>query len=200
MVSEKFPGGAIFGGAVTFNGTTTSSSANINTSNNGTPGTGITAVEYGDPYNHVTILTFNLTGDNDIDFVDGADATVGVAAYTLPEGFVQIKGTVLNLSSTTSAGMLNAYELAFGTADGTDAASADIAGTEEDIIAGIAVTNGATQAAQSTNFTVVDIDGHSSAGVIYLNVAQEDAGIDVGGGTVALTGTAVIHWTYYGDY
>lgn len=168
-------------------------------SRKGTAGTGVVAAEYGDGYRMTTVLTVTLTGANDIDFADGADATIAALLYTFPQCFLAVEGVVCNLSSTTNAGMLDPYELALGSAAGTSA-DVDISGTDEDFMAGIAVTNGSAQAAQGYQLGALLLDGHTTASKLYLNVAQADAGIDVGGGTVALTGTITITWTYMGDY
>jgi hypothetical protein len=205
MVQSKFPGGINVAGASTFSGTATFSTAPVFSAEPttsvsvGTAGTGVTAVEYGDGAVHKTVLTLTLTGANDIDFTDGADATIGVKLYDFPQGFLTVLSTVANLSSTTDAGMLDAYELALGSADGSGA-DVDISGTDEDFMAGIAVTNGEAQAAQGYQLGALVLDGHTTAVDLYLNVAQADAGIDVTNGTVAITGTITIVWINNGDY
>ena len=163
-----------------------------------------TAVEYGDGTIHQTVLTFTLTGDDDIDLADGDHGT-GVKVYDFPDGRILVLGVTIN-GSVAHNGAFNAsdddhFYMSMGTAIGADDNS--LTGTEADLIPSVTLdtASGATtpldvhsELAASAHF-----DGTSTAVDVYVNVAVE-ATDNSGATTYALTGTATITWINLGDY
>lgn len=76
-------------------------------SNIGTPGTGVTALEFGDAWNHTTLLTFGA-GAVLPAIAGGAALGVGKLAYTLPAGAQIIHRARMAVGITQTAGNINA--------------------------------------------------------------------------------------------
>lgn len=173
--------------------------------NNGAAGTGVTAVEFGDGTVHQTVLTLTLTGANDLDIADGADAGASAVIYTFPEGHIRIVGVTVNLSSTVN----NVFEATpndvFDIGVGTAAAGADatLAGTEQDLAPkqtnDTASSGTLTHAYKTALAASTQFDGTAAAIVARLNIAVANASIS-GALTCAVTGTVTITWILLGDY
>ena len=196
-------------GVVTVTGALHHTGAVTTASGVGTAETGVVATEYGVGGIHQTLLTLTLTGDNDVDVADGSKTT-GTLLYTLPEGFTYLVGVVCDISDTTNAAY-NAdandiYYIGIGTADGTQAADADLTGTEQDLIAKATIqtdSSGAntqlTNAVKGSLSTPAVYDGHTTAVPVYLNIAVPDAS-NTGATTHAVTGTVTLSYITLGDY
>jgi hypothetical protein len=176
----------------------------------GTPATGVAAVETGSGI-HKTVLTLTLTGDNDIDVADGADKTKGTKLYDFPAGYIRVLGATCDLSNTTNAAynanVADQYFIGIGTADGTQAANADLTGTEQDIIAktthdtdsGAGANTQLTNTLKAVMAADAAFDGTSTAVALWLNIATPDANTS-GPTTHAVTGTVTVIWANLGDY
>jgi len=156
-----------------------------------------------------TVITFTLTGDHDIDTADGGKSA-GVQVYDFPTGYIQILGALIDASVVTNAAY-NAntndqYYISVGTVDGTQAADADLTGTEADIIPKTTHdTDSAGANTQLTNtwhtqdLTAETFDGTGGGVDLYVNVAVPDAN-NTGSTTHAVTGTLTIFWINHGTY
>lgn len=161
---------------------------------------------------HQLTYTFTMTGDNDVDVLDGGKTT-GVKVYDFPQGRIAIIGAVINASITTNdaynAHANDDYYVSLGSADGTQAADADLTGTEQDIIPKTTIATDTAGAntkltsdwhGQMTTFDTNNIlDGTTTAGALYVNVAVPDAA-NTKASTHAITGTVTITYVNLGDY
>jgi hypothetical protein len=198
-------------GTQTVGGVKTFSSAIKTAADVGTASTGVAAAEYGDGAIHKTVLTLTLTGDNDIDIADSADKTKGTKLYDFPAGYVRILGATCDLSNTTNAAYnataADQYFIGIGTADGTQAANADLTGTEQDIIAktthdtdsGAGANTQLTNTLKAAMATDAAFDGTSTAVALWLNIATPDANTSAPT-THAVTGTVTVVWVNLGDF
>jgi hypothetical protein len=163
-----------------------------------------TAVEKGSGVTHQTVLTFTLTGDNDLDLADGDHGT-GVKVYDFPAGRILVLGATVNASAVTNdafeANPNDTYYLGVGTVTAAD--DATLATTEQDIIpvttidtiSNTTLTNDWHAAlAASAQF-----DGTSSAVGLYVNAAVAGASLTKAL-TIAITGTLTVTWINLGDY
>ena len=109
----------------------------------GTAATGVTAVEYGDGYNHVTVLT--LAGIVLTTPTGSTDSSEGFLIYTLPAGACIIDSAYMNMAATVVvSGGANTDEADIGI--GTVIASGNTAvlshtATFEDILTGQALAD-----------------------------------------------------------
>ena len=164
----------------------------------GTPEAGITPMEYGDAYNHVTVLSFTdlvVPGPS-----GAANEALGALLYTFPAGAhvhtvtgfgiaLQGGGTVnadtpvIGIGSVLANG---AVPVLNGTATFmdyvTEQSAADCNGT---------TTNVGPIAATAGPLTGISLNGPADAKTVYLNYADGWAGAD----TLLASGGVVIKWT-----
>lgn len=163
------------------------------TGNIGTAATGSTAVEYGDGYNHMTVLTVNTTLPA---ITGGVDQGLGKLIYTFPAGIIVVHSCYSNLAITQSEGNINADQpyVGFGTTIASGAVSV-LSGTPafNNVIADdqAADSNGTgTTQIDVTQLTIVSGDDHT----VYFNAA---ASWSAGGDSAAtLTGTFTMEWKF----
>jgi hypothetical protein len=165
--------------------------------NIGTPGTGVTAVEYGTGYEHTTVLTVNTVLPN---IAGGASLGVGVLMYTLPSGVQVINSSYFTMGITQTTGHINANTPTVGL--GTVIASGAISvlsgtATFQDISVGVAAANctgtATVQTALATASPFVVIRAAAAAKTIYFNAAAAWAAS--GDPAAILAGTIVLQWT-----
>jgi hypothetical protein len=167
-----------------------------NSASEGTPATGVTAVEAGDGVHHRTTLTLNTTLGA---IAGGAALGVGALLYTLPAGAQVINSSQMNVGITQTTGHINANTptVGLGTVIASGAVSV-LSGTAtfQNINVGKAAANcTGTQTEQTEIPTaglglVMEVGGTKT---IYFNAA---ATWSASGDPAALvTGTVVIDWT-----
>lgn len=165
------------------------------TLNAGTANTGTTAVEYGDGYNHVTVLTVNTTLPA---IAGGADLGVGKLLYTLPAGAQVIDAAYMSLGITQTEGNINADtpDGGLGTVIASGAvATLDGTATFENILTGQTFNNCTGTAEVKTAIPtagtslVMEVGG---AKTVYFNVA--DGWAASGDAAALLAGTVVLAW------
>ena len=162
-----------------------------------------TAVEY-QGTTQKTILTFTLTGDNDLDLPDGHHGT-GIKVFDMPEGRILILGATINASVTTSdnynASSNDVFVVSMGTVLGADDNS--LTGTEVDIIPSTELdTVGGTSLTLAWGEALAasaQFDGTTTPVDLYVNAAIANTSND-GANTYAITGTVTITWVNLGDY
>jgi len=157
-----------------------------------------------------TVITFTLTGDHDIDTPDGGQSA-GVLVYDFPVGYIQILGALIDASVVTNAAynatVADQYYISVGTVDGTQAADADLTGTEADIIgktthdtdSGAGANTQLTNTWHAQDLTAETFDGTGTAIDLFVNVAVPNAN-NTGATTHAVTGTLTIFWINHGGY
>ena len=161
--------------------------------NVGTVATGSTVVEWGDGYNHTSVITVSTTLPA---IAGGADLAVGKLIYTFPAGAVVSVIAYMSIAITQTQGNINADTPDVGL--GTTIASGVVAllsGTAafENIMTGQTAANCTGTATVQTVHNHVDIavgDDHT----VYLNVA--DGWAASGDAAALLTGTIVLNWQF----
>lgn len=179
--------------AQTINGAKTFGDAIRNTKNVGAvPGT-VTAVEYGDGYNHVTVLT--VTAAVLVPDIPADAEEVGALIYTFPAGVHQVHSVHLDVTAITTGNTGIAADIGCGSTlaagDGTTLGAA----TDEDFLDGqtiAAIQTPATEKSLAADGTVFE-SGDSK--LFHINLAA-----DWGAGEADpdVTGTVTIVWSYLG--
>lgn len=161
----------------------------------GTAGTNVTAVEYGDGMNHTTILTLTAVA---ITIGDTAALAMGALIYTFPAGALVINSATLSvgLNLTTGTPTTDTPEIGLGSvlASGANATLGASGATSEDIC-GPAVADDIAGTAELTSLApalVIEASG-GVAHLVHLNFADTWANVDNTAATA--TGTVVLNWT-----
>lgn len=164
--------------------------------NVGTAATGVTAVEYGNGYEHTTVLTVSTVLPS---IAGGASLGVGVLLYTLPAGAQIISESYMSMAITQTTGHINANTPTVGL--GTVIASGAISvlsgtATFQDIMVGSAAANctgtPTVNTALATSSPFVVIRNAAAAKTIYFNAAA--AWSASGDPAAILAGTVTLHW------
>ena len=168
-------------------------------SNNGTPGTGVTALEIGDGYNHTTILT--MTAQALDPPTAGAAEAHGHLLYTFPAGVHVHEVTYMDIALQGGGTVdTDTPDVGIGSVigSGANATLNAVGATSEDYITGQTATNCSGTAtvvgpvgAVAGVLTGISLNGAADVKAVYLNYADTWAGAD----TLAATGTVVLKWT-----
>jgi hypothetical protein len=165
---------------------------------NGAGTTGFVATERTSPI-HQTTLT--LTGKTFALTDDGTTGHLGTKIYDWPEGYIQVLGASMDLACT-SAGTFGATGTILGSLGSvTAAADATLTSTEANVIA--STSSGAFVASAGTIkggpvAAPVELDGHTTAADLYLNMADAaDPGAD---SVLTCSGTITVTWARHGAY
>jgi hypothetical protein len=156
-----------------------------------------TSTEYGNGVVHKTVFTM---ADTEFTFVDdGTNGHVATKLYTFPEGYVQVLGASTNLSCASAGtfGATGTASFGIGTAATADAT---LATTEVNIVA--STSSGAFVASVGTLLggpvaAPLQVDGHTTAGALYLNLA--DATDPADDSVLTCSGTITVSWIHHGD-
>ena len=202
-MSNLAVGTATGGGAIQVGGTTyTAAQFNEALShtgvvgNAGTVGTGVTAVEAGNDYNHLTTLTLSGVA---FTIGDTADLADGALIYTFPAGVISINSVSasLGLTLTTGTPTTDTPEIGLGTVIGTGANAtlgAVAAGAED--IAGPAVMDDVAGTAEIFSNSTAQILAAADVHLVHVNIADAWANVDNTAATMA--GTVYINWSFLG--
>lgn len=165
--------------------------------NTGVAPAGVTAEEYGDGYNHTTVLTIAM--EDAINVADNAALADGALVYTFPAGAIIVTSAYLSAAIEVAEDTTNsAAEAALGTVVAADAnatigassATAEDLSGPADSITCDGVAEVVTMLA--TDVLIASGDAHT----VFFNIASTWAdtdGIDLTGD---LSGTAVINWKF----
>ena len=169
-----------------------------NTANAGTGA--YTETERGDGrMHHTTIASISFNDD----VADGSANEVSAPIYVFPEGAIVIDAIMVDLTVTSTDASGDTPELGIGSADSAPGNGVPLAGTEDDILAGVA-TGAIGVAAITVQRTAASVttfwDGTTTPLTLYLNM--EDGAWAVGDGwqTITIAGTVTILWRFLGDY
>lgn len=167
--------------------------------NVGTAGTGVTAVEYGDGFHHVTVLTVTAAALAPTTVPADAEG-IGVVIYTFPAGVYTGSGIHADLTAFTGTGLAATNAVDFGL--GSLIASGDIAtlttAAMEDWLTGQTIADISSPATEKSTIMTGGADLlFESAGshVLNLNIAAtwNDTFTDP-----LATATITIYWTFLG--
>jgi hypothetical protein len=170
--------------------------------NVGTPGTGITAVEYGEGRQHTTVLTLGA-GCVLPAIAGGASLGVGTLIYTFPAGAQVVLASKVDVGITQTQGNINANTPVVGlghvVASGVISVLSGTA-TFQSINVGKAAANcTGTHTVQTAGPTVTPFNYVTETGgvkAVYFNAAA--AWSASGDAAAKLDGTVTIHWLHLG--
>lgn len=157
----------------------------------------LSAVEWGSGTVHQTVLTLTDTTFTFVD--DGTTGHVATKIYDLPEGYIQTLGASTDLACT-SAGTFGATGTAVFSIGTTATADSTLDSTDANIIA--STSSGAFVASEGTLLggpvsAPLQIDGHSTAADVYLNLG--DASDPSDDSILTCSGTITLTWMGHGD-
>jgi hypothetical protein len=178
-------------------GTTARTGTIQNTTNVGTAGTNVTAVEHGDGVQHTTVLTLTNVA---FTVAGAADEAIGALIYTFPAGVHLHKVSYMDVA-LQGGGVVDAAtpDTGIGSIEATGAVAV-LGGdsTFEDYIPGTAAAdcNGTATVvgpvgATAGVLTDISLNAATDTKTVHLNIAASWAGAD----TVNATGTVVLEWT-----
>ena len=171
-----------------------------NIGNVGTVNTGVTAQEYGDGRNHVTVLTVSQ-----VDAISTGDNTAladGYLLYTFPAGVIIVHHTYMSMGITATAEQqADQPKVGIGTVIGTGAVAnltnpatfMDLL-TEQDGLADGTLEVKTLGPTAAIPFVIEVGDAHT----VHYNVADtwaDDTSTDL---TADIAGTLTLEWTYLG--
>lgn len=168
----------------------------VGASSVGTANTGVTAVEYGDGYQHTTVLTVNSTLPA---IAGGAALGVGTLLYTLPAGVQVVEIAYMSMGITQTTGHINANTPNVGlgsvvasgvisTLSGTATFQDYMVGSNAANCTGTATVN--TTLATSSPFA--NIRNAAAAKTIYFNAAATWSAS--GDPAAIIAGTVTLKW------
>lgn len=172
--------------------------ASQNIKNIGTPNTGVTAVEYGNGYNHVTVLTVSVT--DALTTADNGAICDGYLLYTFPAGVIVVHHTYMSMGVTATAEQqADTPDVGIGTVIGTGSV-ATLDGTSgfEDLLTGQTALADGTAEVKTLGPTagsphVIEVaDAHT----VHFNVADTWADDTSGDLSADIAGTVVLEWTF----
>jgi hypothetical protein len=169
-----------------------------NIANVGTPGANVTAAEYGNLYDHTTVLTFGSAAVLGA-IAGGAALGLGVLVYTFPVGAQIVLGSAINVGITQTAGNINVNTPVVGlghvVASGAVSALSGTASFQSINVGKTAANCTGTPTEQAVNPTaspftyLTDVGGTKT---VYFNAA---ATWSAGGDPAAkLSGSIVLAW------
>lgn len=168
--------------------------------NAGTAGTGVTAVEYGDGYNHVTVLTLTAAALTPTSIPADAEGA-GVILYTFPAGVHVFTGCHMDVTAFTGTGFAatNAVDLGIGSLISSGDIATLTTAAMEDCVTGQTVADISSPATEKSTIATAGAPLLFEAGdskVLHLNVAGtwNDAFT-----APTITGTVTLYWTYLGN-
>lgn len=164
----------------------------------GTPGSGVTAVEYGHKYDHWTELTVSSTLPA---IAGGANLSVGKLVYTLPAGECIVKGAYMSMALTAVDTNIDTDtpDVGLGTVIGSGAVAV-LGGTAtfENIITGQTAANCTGTA------TVAALEPTAGAGLVIAAAAAHTIHFNVaalwsasGEAACPISGTIVLNWQWF---
>jgi len=165
--------------------------------NVGTVPSTVTAVEYGDGYNHTTILT--VTAAVFVPDVPADAEEVGALIYTFPAGVHVVNSVWYEVTAVAIGSNSNAVDFGAGsTLAAGDGVTLQLA-TDEDFLDGTTVADISTPTEVATIASAGDGTIFLAAGskLFHLNMAGTWTNAP-GAGASTVTGTVTINWTYLG--
>jgi hypothetical protein len=164
------------------------------TANVGAVNSGTTAAEYGDGYQHTTVLTVNSTLPA---IAGGAALSVGKLLYTFPAGAIIVKSAYMSMGITQTEANINADtpDVGLGTviAAGANALLSDTAGAEN-VLTGQTANDCTGTAEVKTVADQVLVIEAAGDHTVYFNVA--DTWAASGDAAAIIAGTVVLNWQF----
>ncbi len=153
----------------------------------------VSAVEHGDGFNHVTILT--VTAAVLVPDIPADAEEVGALIYTFPAGVYQVHSVHLDVSAIVSGNTGMAGDLGCGSTLAAGNGATLQAATDEDFLDGQTIADmvsPATEKSLAADGTVFEAgDSH----LFHLNLAATWTGTEA---DPSITGTVTIRWSFLG--
>ena len=160
--------------------------------NVGTVNTGVTSVEYGNSYQHTTILTVNKSAA--MTFADLASLADGYLLYTFPAGVVVVNSVTMSMTVTNAEHDTETTDVGLGTVIASGAVSV-LGGTAtfEDVMTGQTAAVGTAEVKTVVSDFVIEA---ASAHTLHFNAAG--AWADTAGTALDadIAGTVTIDWSF----
>jgi len=167
--------------------------------NVGVAGAGVLAQEFGNSYQHTTVLTVDQAAA--ITLADNASLADGSLIYTFPAGALFVNSSFMNMLVTNAEHNAEATDIGLGTAVATGAVSV-LGGTAgfENIMTGQTGAVGTATVAQALapNSPFALNIGAGNPHSVYLNVAgawANTAGVAL---DADFAGVVILNWTFLG--
>lgn len=167
--------------------------------NVGTAGTGVTAVEYGDGFNHVTVLTITAAALAPTTVPADAEG-IGVVIYTFPAGVYAGSGIHADLTAFTGTGLAatNAVDFGFGSLISSGDIATLTTAAMEDWLTGQTIADISSPATEKSTIMTGGADlMFEAAGSHVLNLNMAGTWNDTFTAPLA-TATVTIYWTFLG--
>lgn len=171
----------------------------VTTDNVGTANTGVTAAEYGDGYNHTTVLT--VSQEDAVTVADNAALCDGYLLYTLPAGEIIVNSAYISMAVTLAEDTTATPEVGIGTVLGSGA-HATLGASDADCedILGPATADDCAGTAEVLTVAVGAgtplVIAAAGAHLVHFNLAAtwaDTAGTDLTGD---IAGTVVLNWAF----
>lgn len=180
-------------GAQTLAGNKTFSSELRTSVNVGTVPATVTAVEHGDGFNHVTILT--VTAAVLVPDIPADAEEVGALVYTFPAGVYQVHSVHMDITGVTAGANTNAVDIGCGsTLAAGDGATLALA-TDEDFLDGQTIADISSPAIDKSLAADGTVFEAGDSHLFHINLAGTWTGTEA---DPDVTGTVTIRWSFLG--
>ncbi|MEE9356572.1 MAG: hypothetical protein V3U75_13360 [Methylococcaceae bacterium] len=164
--------------------------------NVGTAGTNVTAVEYGDGYNHVTVLT--LTAASLTPTIPADAEGAGAIIYTFPAGVYVANACHMDITAIVADSATNAADLGVGSLISSGDIATLTTAAMEDWVTGQTVADISSPATEKSTIMTGGAPLLFEAGgshVAHINIAGTwNATVS----SMDVTGTITLYWTFLG--
>ena len=168
------------------------SAIKTNTNIGAVPGT-VTAVEYGDGYNHVTVLT--VTAAVLVPDIPADAEEVGALIYTFPAGVHQVHSVHMDVTAITEGANSNAVDIGCGSTLAAGDGATLGASTDEDFLDGQTIADSSSPAIEKSLAADGTVFEASDSKLFHINLAGIWTTIEA---DPDITGTVTIRWSYLG--
>lgn len=167
--------------------------------NVGAAGTGVTAVEYGDGYNHVTVLTLTAAALTPTTIPADAEGA-GIIVYTFPAGVHLFTACHMDITAFTGTGFAatNAIDMGIGSLISSGDIATLTTAAMEDCVTGQTVADISSPATEKSTVATAGAPLLFESGgskVIHLNVAGTWNDTFT---APVVTGTITLYWAFLG--
>ena len=180
-------GAQLVGGVKTF-----SSSPLTNVNTGSVPAT-VTAVEFGDGYNHVTVLT--VTAAVLVPDIPADAEEVGALVYTFPAGVHQVHSVHMDITAIVEGANSNAVDIGCGSTLAAGDGATLQAATDEDFLDGQTIANSSSPAIEKSLAADGTVFESGDSKLFHINLAGTWTATEA---DPSITGTVTIRWSYLG--
>lgn len=180
-------------GDVAVTGALDATAALQTSSNIGSVPATVTAVEYGDGYNHVTVLT--VTAAVLVPDIPADAEEVGALIYTFPAGVHQVHSVHMDITGVTAGANTNAVDIGCGSTLAAGDGATLQAATDEDFLDGQTIADISSPAIEKSLAADGTVFEAADSKLFHVNLAGTWTGTEA---DPDVTGTVTIRWSYLG--